>query len=433
MEGIDEAGAVPSEGGSASGVTADREADLVGESVPGSRVERSREWTGVGAVPSEWTEPVSWASKVREQRRERALADTHTVRVGGRVTPPRRGDGWQVTAADEALLRALARYGTLTFRQARDTFYEGVQRTALRRLERLRDAGWVRSSRDDGWAGVVLWPTAAGVSVISDSLRVPISAPRSHPGERLLHALCIADVGLRFEQRGVEVFTEREVRFLEGKPEANASLFASLGIPDIGEVDGAGNPRRLVVPVGAQGRVHYPDLVTRTTGGLVAIEVETTPKSPQRLNEVLRAFAASRLYQQVVYFATDQVQSQLVGTVSTTTGEWVDGAFQNLRMAPEGPWSDDPHGRYRVRALTPTDEGAAYRLDMRQAGDGMWVPKRAWRRLREQWRTDREMGKPVGVPFLRWWFDVALPAQQARERAAAHSRQARLMSETGGR
>lgn len=331
------------------------------------------------------------------------------------------------------MLRALTRYGALTFRQVRDTFYEGVQRTALRRLERLRDAGWVRTSRDDGWAGVVLWPTAAGVSVISGSLRVPLSAPRSHPGERLLHSLCVADVGLRFEQRGVEVFTEREVRFLEGKPETNASLFASLGIPDSGEVDGNGNPRRLIVPVGSQGRVHYPDLVTRTPGGLVAIEVEVTPKSPQRLNEVLRAFAASRIYSQVVYFATDQVQSQLVGTVSTSTGEWVPGAFQTLRMAPDGPWEDKTSDRYRVRALTPTDEGAAYRLDMRQAGDGMWVPKRKWRQLREQWQTDQEMGKPLGVPFLRWWFDVAIPAQQSRERAAAHARQARVMSETGAR
>lgn len=326
---------------------------------------------------------------------------------------------------------ALARYGVLTFRQMRDRFYGGQQRTALRRLERLRDVGWVRSSRDDGWAGVVVWLTPAGVSVVSDQLRIPVSAPRSHPGERLLHALCIADVGLRFESRGVEVFTEREVRSLEAKPDGNESLFASLGIPDVGETDGDGRTRRLVVPVGSSGRVHYPDLVTRTPSGLTAVEVEVTPKSPHRLNEVLRAFSASRVFTQVLYFATDQVQSQLVGTVSTITGEWLDGALQTLQMAPPGEWADNPESRYRVTRLNPSDEGASYRLDMRQAGDGMWVPKREWRVLRDQWRNDQDVGKPAGVPFLKWWHDVAVPAQQDRERKAAHARRARIMSETG--
>ena len=423
-EGFDEGGVpgggVPVEGGGAAAGGA------AGPGVSGV-VERSREWTGVGAVPSEWTAPASWAEQVRARRREKAVADTHAARVGTRVAPPMRGDGWRLTDADEAVLRALARYGVLSWRQVRDRFYGGHDRVTTRRLGYLVEAGWVSKSRDDGWAGVVLWPTRAGVSVISDRLPVPVSAPRSHPGERLLHALCVADVGLRFESRGVQVLTEREVRFLEGKPGENASLFASVGVPDAGEVDGAGLPRRLAVPVGAKGRVHYPDLVTVTAGGMVAVEVEVTPKTPQRLNEVVRAFMRSRQYGQVVYFGTDQVASQLTGGVNRVTGEWVDGALAAVQAVPSGPWTDDPAGRFRVRPLNPADEGVAYRLDMRQARDGMWVPKPAWRRLRGLWAADGDMGKPMGVPFLRWWHDVYRPVEEAAQRDVARVVRAQRM------
>ena len=263
--------------------------------------------------------------------------------------------------------------------------------------------------------------------MVRDGLRVPLSAPRSHPGERLLHALCIADVGLRYEARGVEVFTEREVRFLEGAPVENQSLFASLGIPDPVDVDGAGIHRRMVVPIGSKGRVHYPDLVMRTKGGLVAVEVEVTVKTPYRMRELLRGMAASRVFAQYVYVGTDQVISQLVGTVSSTTGEWVDGLFQDVRLGPPGEWDNAPNSRYRVQRLTVSDTGAAYRLDMRQVGDGMWVPKREWTRLREHWAADGDMGRPAKVPFLRWWHDVYVPLTQERNREAAHAAHARLM------
>jgi hypothetical protein len=65
----------------------------------------------------------------------------------------------------------------------------------------------------------------------------------------------------------------------------------------------------------AQGRLHRPDLVLcphDSDGGLpLAVEVELTIKSPERLVEICRAWARCRTIAGVIYFAPEDVQRAL--------------------------------------------------------------------------------------------------------------------------
>jgi hypothetical protein len=68
------------------------------------------------------------------------------------------------------------------------------------------------------------------------------------------------------------LITERELRFaehLEGRPIASAK---------VGHLP-SGHPR-----------LHRPDLVVRAEAGLIAVEVELTPKAPRRLAQIIRAW-----------------------------------------------------------------------------------------------------------------------------------------------
>ncbi|HXC24029.1 MAG TPA: hypothetical protein VNU28_05545 [Solirubrobacteraceae bacterium] len=72
---------------------------------------------------------------------------------------------------------------------------------------------------------------------------------------------------------------------------------------------------KLAASHGAESRLHRPDLVLcphDPNGGLpVAVEVELTIKSPERLVEICRAWARCRTIAGVIYFAPEDVQRAL--------------------------------------------------------------------------------------------------------------------------
>lgn len=369
---------------------------------------QSESWTGVNASLPEGT-PVPPTPEALGRRNR--LAHAKRVRQGGTVRRPRSGDGWSLTTADEALLAGATRYGVMTWRQAANRFYDGVRRTGVRRIGYLREAGLVRQSRNDEWAGRVLWPSAAGTSLVREQLPVPISAPQQHPGERLLHRLAVTDVGLRFEGRRQRVLTEREIRTAESTRGLAAQVAAGLDVDGLRSVtDGRHQQRWLCVPVGASGQVHYPDLIVVTAGGLVAVEVEVTVKPMHRLREILRGYrAAADLFTQVVYLTTGPVAALLHGwreQAGEQAGEWSPGVLQQLSLLPDGPPDYRDDSPVRVQQLHPHDPGVAYRLDLRQMPDSWWVPKSEWDTLRAEWEADTTAGKSAKVPFLRWWRDI---------------------------
>lgn len=366
-------------------------------------------WTGPNAgLPEQLPVPPTPAALSRQRR----LGEGRRVRAGGVPRGPQRGDGWRMTAADERLLMAATRFGAMTWRQASAQFYGGKERNSVYRIGYLRESGLLRQSRSDEWAGRVLMPSAAGTTLIRDDLSVPIAAPQQHPGERLLHRLAVTDCGFRFEGRGDRVITERELRTSEARAGLARQVAASLDIDGLRSVrDGRGIDRWFCAPIGPSGSVHYPDLVLPTEDGLVAVEVEVTNKPAHRLREILRGFRDAGIFRQVIYFATAPVAMLLHG-YRDPEGGWAPGVLQQLHLLPDGPPEYGPDSKVRVQPLAARDEGVAYRLDMRQVPDTWWVEKSEWRDLRAAWAEDAEMGRPVKVPFLRWWRDVEVPRRR---------------------
>ena len=83
---------------------------------------------------------------------------------------------------------------------------------------------------------------------------------------------------------------------------------------------------------GAHGRLHRPDLVLcpyDPDGGLpLAVEVELTIKSPERLVEICRAWARCRTIAGVIYFAPEDVERALRRAVAKVR------AFEQVVIVP---------------------------------------------------------------------------------------------------
>lgn len=338
-----------------------------------------------------------------------------------RTRRPQHGDGWRLKATDEALLTDLSRYGVMTYRQASRQFYGSVERTTVRRIGYLRDAGLLTVSRDEEWAGRVLVATSTGHNMIRADLPVPVRADTRWPGERLLHRLAVTDAGHLFERRGDTLLTERELRTAEGSRDAREALAAALettvGKPLATARDGRAVDRRFCVPTGAEGAVHYPDLIVASPHGLVAIEVEVTTKERSRLRKILRGYRDARLFHQVIYLATPQVGALLHGH-RTSDHEWAPGVLQQVSLLPDGPPTYGPENYVRVQPFLPKDPGVAFRLDMRQVPASWRIDRVEWIELRAKWEADEDLGKAAKVPFLRWWRDVEVPRRKAILRTA---------------
>ena len=336
------------------------------------------------------------AHQVRRTRRQGA-AHSRARGAGGA-----RGDGWERTAEDERMLAAATRYGVMTQRQAAEHLWSGQIETARKRIRYMREAGLIRSSDEARWAGPVVWPTQAGARVAGLSLRAP-----EWPGERLLHRLAVVDVGLAFEASGARVVTERELRKAEGDSAQEAMrLVAGLGVESHRPaVDGRGRERYLCVPLGTGGQVHYPDLVVAQRGGLTAIEVEITSKTPTQWKQILRAYqGAPRTFRQVVYMATEPIADRLRGRWNPSAGEWSDGIAQQVGLLPPGPVQDHARLPLRVRAVPARDPGVLYQLHMRQVPDTWRVPMREWKELYESWQAQQAPGAQEHERgFLEWW------------------------------
>ncbi|WP_143673856.1 hypothetical protein [Streptomyces sp. or20] len=248
------------------------------------------------------------------------------------------------TEADERLLAAATRYGTLTLRQAATAFWNGREETARARVRLMTEAGLLHRSAEVRWAGTVVWTTDRGAKVAG----VGLGAPHP-PGERLLHRLALADVGLRQEAKGNIVLTEREVRTADATPGRAAELLADHGVPHV--PIGAQSGPLLAVPAGARA-VHWPDLVLVLPGdGIGAIEVELTPKTPGSLRRILRAYGQAR--RRVLYLGTEPVVRQLQGRPGPD-GRWTDGVGQDVGLLrPGGP--DPGTGLLRVRPFAAAD------------------------------------------------------------------------------
>ncbi|MFH8520285.1 hypothetical protein ACH4CE_35480 [Streptomyces gelaticus] len=265
-----------------------------------------------------------------------------------RGTGEARGDGWQRTEEDEQLLRLATRYSTLTLHQAAYACWDGRIEAARLRIRLMTEAGLLHRSADVRWAGTVVWTTERGAQIAGTGLSAP-----NRPGERLLHRLALADVGLRQEADGHTVLTEREIRTAEAVPGRATELLAELGAPRVPV--GARRGDLLAVRAGAHA-VHWPDLVLVLPGrGYSAVEVELTPKPRGTLRSILRAYRAAG--RRVFYLGTEPVVRQLQGRPGPE--DWIDGVGQEVGLLPPGGAAPVPDGLLQVRVLRVADPAVA--------------------------------------------------------------------------
>lgn len=323
----------------------------------------------------------------------------------------------QLTVADRRFLVALARYGVMSWQQACRWFYKGKENLTSIRVNALIEVGYVVKSPYE-WAGTVLWCTRAGGAVAADLAAViPLERPpKGAPTERLLHRLAVVDVGLNFEASGITVLAEREIRACEQGTRIDAAVVAAtLGITTQPVFDIKGRRRWFAVPDLMKDTMHLPDLVLVRDGRMRAVEVEVTVKEPSRAINILRGYAAHRVFDKVIYFATGDVQVNLQGYLGEHR-DWQPGWLHKAGLLSAGPPSNTPDPYVQVYPLAPTDEAVSWRLDLRQVPQDMWISKVEWRRLRAVWAEHPSAKTRSGtVPFLTWWRKVYPDLQRLGE------------------
>lgn len=183
------------------------------------------------------------------------------------------------SARDRELVRFVGRHGAISIEHVMAALEVGrtaayrrvaacIERGLLERLALLRDGPTLLRATRDGlrYAGL-------GLSI------APVS-----PGSVDHWLRCATTALLLGEQAGHEqVLTERELRVaeqIEGRPIVSAKL---------GELP-SGRPR-----------LHRPDLALLGGERPVAIEVELTPKAPQRLEQLIRAWRRASWVAEVRY------------------------------------------------------------------------------------------------------------------------------------
>lgn len=164
--------------------------------------------------------------------------------------------------------------------------------TAAARLSRLVDAKLLK--REPAVPGTPSWYriTRRGLGVIGSSLPPPQIDLRSYRHDVGVAWLWLAARGGAFGPVN-EIIGERRLRSLDGARAADDAPAADDTTAGV-RLGGFG-------PHGRE-RLHYPDLILRTSGGRrIALELELTPKTRTRLETILGGYGADPRFDGVVY------------------------------------------------------------------------------------------------------------------------------------
>lgn len=192
-------------------------------------------------------------------------------------------------ARDWEIVNWVARMGAVTIEQIRTRFELG-RTVAYRRVSACAEAGLLE--RVDLLRGqpALIRATRRGLRFSGTGLGTAQAPP-----ELVGHWIACADVALlleaEFGRDGIR--SEREIRALErelGRPLASASL------GDSGEGE----------------RFHRADLAVLRGDGVIAVEVELTPKAPRRLEQIVRAWRRARTIESVRYYVPPGATSRAV-------------------------------------------------------------------------------------------------------------------------
>lgn len=192
--------------------------------------------------------------------------------------------------ADYELIRFVGRYGAVAITHAMAVL--GVRRSmAYRRVAACVERGLMERLDLVRGEPTLLRATRAGLRYASLGLEPANVSPGS-----INHWLtCASTVLLLAKEAGLErVLSDRELRLLEridGKPVASAK---------VGEHP-SGEPA-----------LHRPDLAILGEERRVAVEVELTPKSPGRLERIIRAWRRASWVDEIRYYCAPGVARRSV-------------------------------------------------------------------------------------------------------------------------
>jgi hypothetical protein len=188
-----------------------------------------------------------------------------TMKKAERVSAQERGANG---CRDRELVRLVGRHGAMTVEQVMRAM--GCGRTiTYERVARCIEGGLIERTSIPGVSPAILHATRQGLSYARLGLPVVGISPASI--EHLLRCTSVAVLLERKLGPGC-LLTEREIVLeeqIEERPIAS-------------------------VPVGVfrdRPRMHRADIAFQGEGGLVAVEVELTPKSPARLRRIIEAWA----------------------------------------------------------------------------------------------------------------------------------------------
>lgn len=190
--------------------------------------------------------------------------------------------------------------GAVTLAHLRARFDLG-RTVAYRRIAACRAAGLLERVETLRGQPALIRATRRGLRFTGVQLRVAQVRP-----ELVGHWIACGDVALSLETEfgPGAVVSEREIRALEtdeGRPVASAVVGER---PDGSEI------------------LHRPDLAVRSDGVWVAVEIELTPKAPERLEAIVRAWRRARWLAGARYYVSPGATSQaLVRAVRATHSE----------------------------------------------------------------------------------------------------------------
>lgn len=222
-----------------------------------------------------------------------------------------------LTDRDHTVMWLLARYRAATLTHVAHVMATSTD-AARRRLNRIEDAGFITSRHLGVGSPRIYGITEHGCSHIGTDL-----APSTFAIGQLGHALAVTDIGIRLEERGEHVLTEREVRALDTHSQPGASATT--------------NPLYAILTVDPGARTpstKLPDLVI-DRGGIgadIAVEVELTAKTSIAEHErLMRAYTASTRYGAVTYF-THQRLARMLTQAATRAHHNTSGARITIRQ-----------------------------------------------------------------------------------------------------
>jgi hypothetical protein len=227
--------------------------------------------------------------------RERTAAQTGAGCDSHTGARPQRQAGDAVTAA---ILDWLARIGAAAPAELAAVCGRSERVTGAR-LRSLEEARLLSTARLLHGAPPLCVLTRAGLRAAGRVELEPVAISASG----FAHLQAVARIALALEQAGIRVGGERELRAwerLEGRPLASAEV----GMARDGGV-----------------ALHRPDLVCWDGPAPLAIEVELSVKSPERLATIVRGWARSRLIGGVVYYAAPAAMRALARAVRAQSAE----------------------------------------------------------------------------------------------------------------